>query len=197
MSSVGLAAAGYFSAGDFQRFQSRISFIIQDMGALGRSCSGENSAGLSDRGRQPRLSQAACVLPRLGTTRYSHTTTSHTMSTNHSESSGQYRFVIRSAKQAEIFLWSTQRHESGEIVREQNRRPRSRRRNMWRLAEEVRHRRDCSDSIKESSSDETLGQSRSTWSPAKVAITKEKRRRSSKIAGTPDELQLSRTRSTG
>ena len=37
----------------------------------------------------------------------------------------------------------------------------------------VRHRRGCSDSIKESSSDETLGQSRSTWSPAKVAITKE------------------------
>ena len=136
VSSVGLAAAGYFSAGDFQRFQSRISFIIQDMGAFGRSCSGENSAGLSDRGRQPRLSQAACVLPRLGTTRHSHTTTSQTMSTNHSERSGQYRFVIRSAKQAEIFLWPTQRHESGEIVREQNRRPRSRRCNLWRLAEE-------------------------------------------------------------
>ena len=43
VSSVGLAAAGYFSAGDFQRLQSRISFIFQDVGALGRSCSGETA----------------------------------------------------------------------------------------------------------------------------------------------------------
>ena len=39
--SAGLAAAGYCSAEDPQPLQSRISNIVQDMDAFGRSCSGE------------------------------------------------------------------------------------------------------------------------------------------------------------
>ena len=44
MTNFGLAAAGCCATEDLQRFQSRIDFVIQDVDALGRSCSSETAA---------------------------------------------------------------------------------------------------------------------------------------------------------
>ena len=40
MTNVGMAAAGFGAAEDLPRVQPRISFIVQDMDTLGRSCGG-------------------------------------------------------------------------------------------------------------------------------------------------------------